>query len=85
MRPTTFTPLDLSDYDISPEQGFLPQGPLEDLPDSATLNQLGYELPKQLSARRVGRFIDEQRQLLQSMPEPWGDQDYQAKMRNLKS
>lgn len=83
MRPTSFTPLDLSDYEITPEQGFLPQDPLEQLPDSPTLNLLGRELPKLLSARRVRRFIDEHRQLLSSIPATWRDQDYRAAMRIL--
>ena len=53
MRPTNITPLNLSDYDISPEQGFLPPNPLEQLQDSPVLNHLGQELPKLLSARMV--------------------------------
>ena len=61
MRSTNFTSLDLSDYEISPEQGFLPKDPLEHLPDLPTLTQLGREMPKLLSARTVRRFIDEQR------------------------
>ena len=61
MRSTNFAPLDLSDYEISPEQGFLPKDPLENLPDLPTLTHLGHELPKLLSARTVRRFIDEQR------------------------
>ncbi len=83
MRSTNFAPLDLSDYGISPEQGFLPQDPLEQLPESSTLNQLGHELPKLLSARMVRQFIDEQRQLLPSIPTTWRDQDYRAAMRIL--
>ncbi|MGA6828069.1 hypothetical protein ACO9S2_10690 [Nitrospira sp. NS4] len=83
MRSTTILPSSLSDYDISPEQGFLPQDPLEQLPDSATLNHLGHELPKLLSARMVRQFIDEQPQLLSSIPATWQDQDYRAAMRIL--
>lgn len=52
MRSTNFPPLDLSDYEMWPEQGFLPQDPLEHLPDSPTFNHLGHELPKLLSTRR---------------------------------
>ena len=58
MRSTNFAPLDLSDYEISPEQGFLPKDPLEHLPDLPTLTQLGHELPKLLSTRTVRRFIE---------------------------
>ena len=78
-----FAPLNFSDYEISPEQGFLPQDPLGYLPDSPTLNDLGRELPKLLSARTVRRFIDEQRQLLPSIPPTWRTEDYRAAMRIL--
>ena len=81
MRSTNFAPLDLSDYEISPEQGFLPKDPLEHLPDLPTLTHLGRELPKLLSARTVRRFIDEQRQLLSSIPPAWRTEDYRAAMR----
>ena len=83
MRSMNFAPLDLSDYEISPEQGFLPQDPLGHLPDCTTLNHLGHELPKLLSARTVRRFIDEQRQLLPSIPPTWRTEDYRAAMRIL--
>ncbi|MGH7148343.1 MAG: hypothetical protein ACREIJ_10665, partial [Nitrospiraceae bacterium] len=83
MRSTTFLPPSLSDYEISPEQGFLPQDPHGHLPDSPILNDLGDELPKLLSARRVRRFIDEQRQLLPSIPPTWRTDDYRAAMRIL--
>ena len=83
MRSTPFVPLSLIDYDLSPEQGFLPQDPSESLPDCTTLNQLGHELPKLLSARTVRRFIDEQRQLLPSIPPTWRNEDYRAAMRIL--
>lgn len=83
MRSTGFAPRSLSDYDISPEQGFLPQDPCDDLPDCDTLNHLGCELPKLLSARMVRRFIDEQSALLPSIPLTWRDEDYRAAMRIL--
>ena len=83
MRSTNFAPLDLSDYEISPEQGFLPKDPLESLPDLPTLAHLGHELPKLLSARTVRRFIDGQRQLLPSIPPTWNTEDYRAAMRVL--
>jgi indoleamine 2,3-dioxygenase len=75
--------LNLSDYEISPEQGFLPQDPLSQLPDSPTLNHLGHELPKLLSARTVRRFIDGLPQLLPSIPPTWHTEDYRAAMRIL--
>lgn len=83
MRSSAFHPLSLSDYEISPDQGFLPQDPCENLPDCGTLNHLGRELPKLLSARMVRRFIDEQRTLLVSLPTTWQDEDYRAAMRIL--
>ena len=48
---STFRPLSLSDFEISPEQGFLPQDPREEVTDCAPLNELGHALPKLLSAR----------------------------------
>ena len=83
MRSTPFSTLSLSDYEVSPEQGFLPQDPCESLSDCTTLNHLGHELPKLLSARTVRRFIDEQRQLLPSIPPTWPTEDYRAAMRIL--
>ncbi|WP_455389593.1 hypothetical protein, partial [Petrachloros mirabilis] len=83
MRSTSFAPLDFSDYEISPEQGFLPQDPCRDLPDCTTLNNLGRELPKLLSARTVRAFIDGQRHLLPSIPPTWPTENYRAAMRML--
>ena len=83
MGSRNFATFNLSDYEISPEQGFLPQDPLGQLPDSPTLNDLGSELPKLLSARTVRRFIDEQPRLLPSIPATWRTEDYRAAMRIL--
>jgi len=83
MRSAPFIPLSLSDYEISPEQGFLPPDPCETLPDCATLNHLGHELPKLLSARIVRRFIDGQHRLLPSIPPTWQTEHYRAAMRIL--
>ncbi len=80
---STFRPLSLSDFDISPEQGFLPQDPREQVADAAPLNELGHALPKLLSARMVRPFIDKQRSLLGSVPSSWQEQDYRAAMRIL--
>ena len=83
MRSTTFLSPSLSDFEISPERGFLPHDPAENLSDCPTLNDLARELPKLLSARMVRRFIIEQHSLLPSLPISWGDQDYRAAMRML--
>ena len=83
MSSTRFTPLNLADYDLSPEQGFLPYDPLAELPDCPELNTLGRQLPKLLSARMVRRFIDEHLQLCPSIPPTWRPGDYRAAMRIL--
>ena len=83
MRSTNFTTLDLSDYEISPERGFLPHDPPTELPDSPTLNELGRELPKLLSARMVRQFIDEQLRQRLSISSTWRTEDYRAAMRIL--
>lgn len=76
-------PLSLTDFEISPERGFLPSDPCEMLPDASTLNHLGGEMPKLLSARRIRQFIDEQPSLLPSIPPGWHDIEYRAAMRIL--
>jgi indoleamine 2,3-dioxygenase len=83
MGSTPILPLSLSDYEVSAEQGFLPQDPRENLTDCAALNHLGHELPKLLSARTVRRYIGEQRELLPSIPATWRVEDYRAAMRIL--
>lgn len=83
MRPANFAPLSLSDFEVSPEQGFLPQEPRDHLPDCTVLNHLGHELPKLLSARMVRRFIEDQGALLPPIPTPWPDENYRAAMRIL--
>ncbi len=83
MKSTAFVPLSISDYEISAEQGFLPQAPCANLPDCPSLNQFGYELPKLLSAHTVRRFIDEQHHLLPSLPPSWRTEDFRAAMRIL--
>ena len=82
MSPTSQR-LSLADFESSPERGFLPSDPCETLPDSPTLNHLGREMPKLLSARWVRQFIDEQPSLLPSIPPSWHDNEYRAAMRIL--
>jgi len=76
-------PFNLSDYEISPERGFLPEEPSKDLPDSSMLNFVGEELPKLLVARAVRRFIDEQFQQGPVIPQTWQREHYKAAMRIL--
>jgi indoleamine 2,3-dioxygenase len=83
MKPTTSVPLVLSDYEISPDQGFLPQDPQEHLPDCPTLSRLAHDLSKLLSARMVRQCIDEERTLLPSIPATWRPEDYRGAMRIL--
>ena len=64
MHSGTFQPLSLSDFGISPGRGFLPSDPCETLSDCPSLNDLGQELPKLLSAWQVRRYIDEHPSLL---------------------
>ncbi|MBS0155664.1 MAG: hypothetical protein JSS38_13780 [Nitrospira sp.] len=83
MNSHTFQPLSLADFGISPERGFLPTDPSETTPNCPTLNHLGHELPKLLSARQIRRFIDEQPALLPSIPSSWREDDYRTAMRIL--
>jgi indoleamine 2,3-dioxygenase len=76
-------PLSLSDFEISPERGFLPTDPCEALPDSPILTQLGHELPKLLGTRQVRRFIDERPSLCPSVPSNWHEEEYRTAMRIL--
>ena len=82
MRSTFLAP-SLSDFDISPEQGFLSPDPREQVTDCSPLNDLGQKLPKLLTARRVRSFIDGQPALLSSIPASWQKEDYRAAMRIL--
>jgi indoleamine 2,3-dioxygenase len=75
--------MSLADFGISPEQGFLPSDPCETLPDCPTLNQLGHELPKLLSARQVQKFINARPSLLPSISSAWRDDECRAAMRVL--
>jgi indoleamine 2,3-dioxygenase len=83
VRSTSFQPLLLTEFGISPERGFLPTDPCEALPDSPILNQLSHQLPKLPSARQVRRFIDEHPLLLPSIPPTWREDEYRAAMRIL--
>lgn len=83
MNSSTFQPLSLSNFEVSPEHGFLPSDPCEVLPECPTLNHLGQELPKLLSTRQVRRFVDEQPSLLPSIPTGWREEELRAAMRIL--
>ncbi len=75
--------LSLAEFGISPERGFLPSDPCEGVNDSPILTQLGYELPKLLSARQVRRFVDELPSFLELIPSDWREDECRAAMRIL--
>lgn len=83
MSSTRLNPIDLADYDLSPERGFLPDDPLGELTDFPELNELGRTLPKLLSTRRVRRFINEHFRLSRPIPRSWRPADARAAMRIL--
>jgi len=83
VKSSTSQPLSLTDFGISPERGFLPSDPCETLLDCPTLNHLGHEMPKLLSARQVRQFIDEQPALLPSIPSNWREDECRAALRML--
>lgn len=83
MKSTTSIPQSLPNHEISPERGFLPEDPLHVLPECPTLNDLGCELPKLLSTRRVRSSIDGQEALLSAIPSSWEDRHYRTAMRIL--
>jgi indoleamine 2,3-dioxygenase len=84
MKLATLPSLSLADFDITPERGFLPtEDPLERLPGEPTLDLLGKELPKLLTARQVRRFVAERKALMRSVAEDWRLDEYRAAMRIL--
>ena len=83
MSSSTFQPLSLTDFDISPERGFLPSDPCENLPDCPVLTHLSREMPKLVSTRQVRQFIDEHPSLLPSISSRWRENEYRAAMRIL--
>ena len=76
MTPPKQALLDLADFDVSPDRGFLPRrDPLASLPESSRLDQLGRELPKLLAARQFRSYVHEQKAIL---PEPEDPRDLDA-------
>ena len=73
----------LSNFDISPDLGFLPHESGEPLPHAPLLNQLGQDLPKLLSARMVRRFVDEHQAMLSVVPSTWREDECRTAMRIL--
>jgi hypothetical protein len=60
MKSSSPTRLSLTDFDISPERGFLSTtDPLGHLSDQPVLNQIAQELPKLLTARQFRHFIQD--------------------------
>ena len=76
--------LSLSDFDISPERGFLPTtDPLGHLSDQPVLNQIALELPKLLTARQFRHFIQDRSDVLSTVPANWGLDQLRCAMRTL--
>ena len=76
--------LSLSDFDISPERGFLPTtDPLGRLSDQPVLNQIALELPKLLTARQFRHFIQDRSDVLSIIPANWGLDKLRCAMRTL--
>lgn len=77
-------PLSLSDFDISPDRGFLPlSDPLIQLPDEPVLNQIAVELPKFLTAQQFRRFVQDRRDLMGPVADYWGLDEWRCAMRTL--
>ncbi len=76
--------LSLTDFDISPERGFLPAvDPLDHIADEPILNQLGEELPKLLTARQLRRLIQDRKEIMGSVADDWGLDKFRCAMRTL--
>jgi indoleamine 2,3-dioxygenase len=79
--PTSLSP---TDFDISPERGFLPAAdPLDNLADEPILNQLGAELPKLLTARQLRRLIQDRTEIMGPVADDWGLDKFRCAMRIL--
>jgi indoleamine 2,3-dioxygenase len=77
-------PLSLTDFDISPERGFLPAvDPLDSLAGEPILNQIGADLPKLLTARQFRRFIQDRTDLMGPVADDWGLDEFRCAMRTL--
>lgn len=84
MKPSGPMRLSLSDFDISPERGFLPTtDPLGRLSDQPVLNQVAQELPKLLTARQFRHFIQDRTDVLSTVPVSWGIGQLGCAMRTL--
>lgn len=74
----------LTDFDISPERGFLPAvDPLDNLVDEPILNQIGEELPKLLTARHLRRLIQDRKEIMGPVADDWGLDKFRCAMRTL--
>lgn len=84
MKSLNSAPLSLSDFDISPERGFLPStDPLDNLADEPILNQVGAELPKLLTARQLRRLIEDRTEIMGPIADDWGLDKFRCAMRTL--
>lgn len=84
MTTSSHPPLSLSQFDSSPERGFLPAiDPLEHLPDEPILNQVGTQLPKFLTARQFRHFIQDHQEVMRPVADDWGLDTFRCVMRTL--
>jgi indoleamine 2,3-dioxygenase len=84
MKPSGPTRLSLTDFDMSPERGFLPAtDPLHQLSDEPILNQIAAELPKFLAARQFRRFIQDRTDVMGPVADDWGLDEFRCAMRTL--
>lgn len=84
MKASGPTRLSLTDFDISPERGFLPlTDPLNHLPDEPILSHIGAELPKFLTARQFRRFIQDRTDVMGPVGDEWGLEKLRCAMRTL--
>ncbi len=78
------SPLSLSDFEISPERGFLPAtDPLSDVPGEPILNEIAKDLPDFLTARRVRDFVHDRQDVVGAIADDWGLDVYRCAMRTL--
>ena len=78
------SPLSLSDFEISPERGFLPAtDPLSEVPGEPILNEIALDLHHLLTARRFRDFIHDRRDVVGAVADDWNLDTFRAAMRTL--
>ncbi len=84
MTTSSWSPLSLSAFDISPDRGFLPvTDPLDQLPEEPILSQIAAELPKFLTARQFRHFVQDRLEIMGAVADEWGLDVFRSVMRTL--